>query len=257
MARRSSGEVSGQRSVKAATPRRAAVGEDEGEAPVRDAVRERLLQVARELFSKHGVDEVTVRTLAEAAGVNVAAVNYYFGSKDGLLLVLFRREARAIVEQRLARLREAENDEGPLSKRLELFVRALLEPALRLCLQPQVQSLYVPTLLRAATRGPIGFRAIADRENQSLQPFAAALGKMLPHLPVDEVYWRLHYLLGLEHSFIGDLERLKLLSNGVCDITDVDRMVERTVAFAAHGLAFELQGDSKAGRRGRQEAVRR
>ena len=83
----------------------------------RDPVRERLLSAACELFSRRGVDAVTVRDLAEAAEVNVAAVNYYFGSKDGLLLVLFRREARVIVEQRLARLREAEASEGLASFR--------------------------------------------------------------------------------------------------------------------------------------------
>lgn len=251
MATKSSGSATEPRAGRSSAKRQAAA--DESGAPVRDAVRERLLEVARELFARHGVDNVTVRTLAEVADVNVAAVNYYFGSKDGLLLVLFRREARVIVEQRLQRLREAEECKGPLSRQLELFVRALLEPALRWCLQPQVQSLYVPTLLRAVTRGQAGLRAIIERENQNLQPFAVALGKMLPHLPVDEVYWRLHYLLGLEHSFVGDLERLNLLSNGVCDTANVDRMVERTVAFATHGLAFEVASDlgapARAGRR--------
>jgi AcrR family transcriptional regulator len=207
-----------------------------GAATPRDPARERLLEVALGLFSERGVDTVTVRELAEAAEVNVAAVNYYFGSKDGLLLVLFRREAKLLVEQRQARLREAEACEGPLALQLELFVRALLEPVLRWCLQPHVRSLYVPTLLRAATRSQSELHSIMERESEALQPFAAALGRMLPALPAQEVYWRLHYLLGLEHSLISDLPRLKQLSNGLCDTADVDGIVARTVAFALNGL---------------------
>jgi AcrR family transcriptional regulator len=207
-----------------------------GPAAKTDRARERLLETARDLFGRQGVDEVTVRDLAEAANVNVAAVNYYFGSKDGLLLVLFRREAKLLVEQRLERLREAEASTGSQVERLELFVRALLEPVIRWCLQPHVRSLYVPTLLRAAAHGGSELRSIIERESQDLQHFASALGRMLPANSLEETYWRLHYLLGLEHSLISDLPRLKQLSNGLCDTTDVDRIVTRTVAFALHGL---------------------
>lgn len=224
-------------------------------AAARDPARERLLEVGQALFAQHGVDAVTVRALAEAAEVNVAAVNYYFGSKDGLLLVLFRREAKALVEQRMLRLRDAEACDGPLAQRLELFVRALLEPVLRWCLQPHVRTLYVPTVLRAAaTPGHGELAAITERESRDLQPFAAALRVMLPALSLEEIYWRLHYLLGLEHSLIGDLPRLKQLSGGVCDTTDIERIVARTLAFALHGLLPEAAArpPSATGRRGQR-----
>jgi AcrR family transcriptional regulator len=212
----------------------------------RDPARERLLEVAHELFSARGVDSVTVRELAEAAKVNVAGVNYYFGSKDGLLLVLFRREAKVLVEQRMKRLGEAECCEGPLTLRLELFVRALLEPVLRWCLQPRVRTLYVPTLQRAATRSHGDLQVIMERESENLQPFVAALGRMLPEIPPEEVYWRLHFLLGLEHSLIGDLPRLEQLSKGLCETTDIDRIISRIVAFALHGLVPETTASTVA-----------
>lgn len=205
----------------------------------RDPARERLLEVAKELFATQGVDAVTVRHLADAAAVNVAAVNYYFGSKDGLLLVLFRREAKVLVEQRRQKLLEFEGCRGPVTERLELLVRALIEPVLRWCIRPEVRSLYVPTLLRAALKGQSELRAITERESQDLQPFASALSGLLPELPRDEVYWRLHYVLALEHSLISGLPRLDQLSNGLCDTTDIDAIVDRTVRFALRGLAPE------------------
>ena len=47
--------------------------------------RERLLKAAREVFSQHNFQGATVREICRRAGANVAAVNYHFGSKDGLL----------------------------------------------------------------------------------------------------------------------------------------------------------------------------
>ncbi|MBM4309956.1 MAG: DUF1956 domain-containing protein [Deltaproteobacteria bacterium] len=47
-------------------------------------VRERLLQAAFEVFAEQGFKNTTVRDICRHAAVNVAAVNYYFGSKQGL-----------------------------------------------------------------------------------------------------------------------------------------------------------------------------
>lgn len=203
---------------------------------MRDPARERILEVAQELFATRGFDAVSVRELAQAAEVNLAAVNYYFGSKDGLLLVLFRREAKVLVERRLALLREAEAEGGPLAVQLDKWVRALIAPLLSWCLQPSVRSLYVPTLQRMATHDHPEMQAMAERESQDLQPFAAALARLLPDLPTEEVYWRLHYVLGLEHSLLSGLPRLHQLCGGVCDTADIQRMIERTVAFAVRAL---------------------
>ncbi|MEU5876767.1 TetR family transcriptional regulator [Spirillospora sp. NPDC047279] len=50
----------------------------------REATRARLLEAARDLFSEHGYDHVSVRMIAADAGANVALVNRYFGSKAAL-----------------------------------------------------------------------------------------------------------------------------------------------------------------------------
>ena len=58
------------------------------EAEIKSAseqTRARLLEAARETFSQHGFQGATVREICRRAEANVAAVNYHFGSKDGLL----------------------------------------------------------------------------------------------------------------------------------------------------------------------------
>ena len=53
--------------------------------------QKRILDAAEELFMQHGFEATSMRMLTTAAGVNLAAVNYHFGSKDALIEAVFRR----------------------------------------------------------------------------------------------------------------------------------------------------------------------
>jgi AcrR family transcriptional regulator len=72
-------------------PAKALSRKGKGAAPQLESSRERLLAVGTELFGRRGVDGTTIRDLAEAAGVNVAAVHYHFGGKDELYAVVIER----------------------------------------------------------------------------------------------------------------------------------------------------------------------
>ena len=51
-----------------------------------------ILQVAEKLFAEHGFDGTSIRMISKEAGINVAMVSYYFGSKESLLekLIIYR-----------------------------------------------------------------------------------------------------------------------------------------------------------------------
>src|SRR2546428_8080139 len=53
--------------------------------------RTRILDAAEELFMQHGFEGASMRMLTAKAGVNLAAVNYHFGSKHALIQAVFRR----------------------------------------------------------------------------------------------------------------------------------------------------------------------
>ena len=53
--------------------------------------RDRLLDVAERLFAEHGFDAVSLRAITTDAGANLAAVNYYFGSKEALIEAVVAR----------------------------------------------------------------------------------------------------------------------------------------------------------------------
>ena len=92
----------------------------------------RLLDAAEELFMQHGFEGASMRMLTARAGVNLAAVNYHFGSKDALIEAVFRRRLDPMNAQRLAELDrlEAEADGKPLAA--EAIIRAFLGASLRM-----------------------------------------------------------------------------------------------------------------------------
>ena len=90
-----------------------------------DKTRARILDVAEQLFAKHGMDGVSMRTLVARSKVNLASVHYYFGSKKELFEEVFARRARVITDKRLKMLAECRtaSDRPPLVNQiLEAFL---------------------------------------------------------------------------------------------------------------------------------------
>lgn len=85
-----------------------------------EQTRERLLNVARQVFSEQGFQGATVREICRRADANVAAVNYHFGSKDGLLA-----EALNFTQLKTLQTENAQVDACP-KVRLRLFIHAFL-----------------------------------------------------------------------------------------------------------------------------------
>ena len=95
------------------------------------ATPERVLDAAEELFARRGYAATSVRDITTAAGSNLAAVNYYFGSKHNLYRETMQRRLKAIRCQRLAALETVEScrgREGALAPTLRAFAEAFLAP---------------------------------------------------------------------------------------------------------------------------------
>src|SRR5690606_26584273 len=71
------------------------------------STKDRILGAAEELFAQHGFSGTSLRQVTALADVNIAAVNYHFGSKDNLVHEVFRRRMDVMSRQRLDRLRAA------------------------------------------------------------------------------------------------------------------------------------------------------
>ena len=212
-----------------------------------DQTRKAILEAAERLYADHGFADVTLRDIVAAADVNLAAVNYHFGSKDELIAELFVSRSLATNRERLNELRRAEQQGGGRAE-IDAILRALVGPTLRGCLGPdQERSPAARFMIRASIEAVAPIRRIKNREIDHLKKFAAAMRRSLPSCPDVEIYWGLHFALAMAHQTIRDSERLTRLSEGVCNLGDAEAVTERIVALAA----MALRRDERQGKPGR------
>src|SRR5450755_4590816 len=107
----------------------------EGSVMATDHTRTAILSAAERLYADRGFGDVTMRDIVAAAGVNLAAVNYHFGSKDELIAELFVTRSLATNRERLNELKAAELAGGGRAG-IAAVLRALIGPPLRGCLGP-------------------------------------------------------------------------------------------------------------------------
>lgn len=207
-----------------------------------DHTKAAILTAAETLWAERSFGEVTMRDIVAAAGVNLAAVNYHFGSKDELLADLFISRTTVLNRERFAELKAAE-EAGAGQPSVEAILLALVGPPLRWCLSPDLQrSAAARFMTRASVETVPPIKKIVDREFRHLQRFATALRKALPYREEVDIYWGLHFALAMIRQTVTDSERLRKLSGGLCDTSDTNDIIQRIVAVAGAALT----GDTRA-----------
>ncbi|MFC4467780.1 TetR/AcrR family transcriptional regulator [Streptomyces xiangluensis] len=200
------------------------------------STRDRLLDAAERLFAEHGFAATSLRTLTEAAGANVAAVNYHFGSKEGLLRAVAERAMASVNAERL-RLLEDLRASGHKPTAEEL-VRAFVATGASIVERSGERG---PTIARflgrvmfepdPAIRRLFGTE-VAPVEGQYLDALQAAL----PELPPDEVAFRYRAMVGLlglhQSGTLGDLHPWRPTETA----GDTDPETERLIALLTAGL---------------------
>jgi AcrR family transcriptional regulator len=217
-----------------------------------DHTRTAILAAAERLYADRGFGDVTLRDIVAAADVNLAAVNYHFGSKDELIAELFVSRSLATNRERLNELKAAEEAGGGRAD-IAAILRALVGPTLRGCLGPdRERSAAARFMIRASIESVAPIRRIKNREIDHLRKFAAAMRRSLPDRSEVDLYWGLHFALAMAHQTIRDSERLTKLSEGLCDLNNVAGIIDRIVAVSVVALAG---GETQA--RVTEPAVRR
>src|SRR5690606_41988824 len=88
---------------------------------------ERILDTAEVLFAQKGFAETSLRAITSKAGVNLAAVNYHFGSKEALIQAVFERFLRPFCTHLEGLLEELESVAEPVT--VERLLATLSESA--------------------------------------------------------------------------------------------------------------------------------
>lgn len=96
-----------------------------------ESTRERILRAAERIYAASGFHGMSLRDVTLLASVNLAAVNYHFGSKDKLIHALADRRLTPINTERLERLRRLREKHGSQAIPVRELVGALIDPMLK------------------------------------------------------------------------------------------------------------------------------
>jgi AcrR family transcriptional regulator len=204
--------------------------------------RTRILDAAEELFMQHGFEGTSMRLLTAKAGVNLAAVNYHFGSKDALIEAVFRRRLDPMNTERVAALERLENPSA------EDIIRAFVGPSLRLIEDAKGGGRnFIRLLGRTYTEPAKTIRAlIGQMYAPAMQRYKAALERALPQMPPDELVWRMHFMFGTLAYTLAATDTVQLIAG--CkpeDRHDARLLEDRLTAFLAAGLHAPLKTSIK------------
>ncbi len=198
--------------------------------------KEHILDVAEQLFAERGYAATSLRAITQQAGVNLGAVNYHFGSKETLLCDVFERRLAPLNAERLRRLDTLES--GTNGATLEAILNAFVAPVFSMGHQaPHLRETFMRLIGRLYTEPVDGLPALYERLlGKVLRRFVQALGRVLPACSSAELYWRMHFLVGmLIHPLMAGAE-LTTFTEGLCTFDDPTELTERVVAFAAAGM---------------------
>lgn len=205
------------------------------------STKQRILEAAENLFARHGFAGASLRQVTATAQVNLAAVNYHFGSKDRLIEEVFRRRLDELNARRLVALKRALARSKPT---LEDVLAAFIKPALELSLDRSGGQAFVRVLARAYAEYNERLRKfLSDNYGHVLKEFAAAFAALLPQLEKEELYWRLDIVAGALTYAMADFGVIKRRT-GQSERDYRERAAQHLIRFAAAGLR-ENVGDEE------------
>ena len=207
--------------------------------------RTRILDAAEELFMLQGFGGTSMRLLTAKAGVNLAAVNYHFGSKDALIEAVFRRRLDPMNVARIAALEALEAGGTPDA---DAIIRAFVGPSLRMMEDAKGGSRnFIRLLGRTYTEPAKAVRLlIGQMYAPTMERYKAALERALPQMPRDELVWRMHFMFGTLAYTLAATDTVQLIAG--CkpeDRHDARLLEERLTAFLAAGLHAPLKSSIK------------
>lgn len=197
--------------------------------------KQRILDTAERLFGENGYASVSLRQVIAEAEVNIAAVHYHFGSKEGLLDAVLLRKIGPVTKQRMENLDRVLAEAGSKAPCVEKVLEAFLLPTAAVA---QSNPTFVKLMGRMITEGMMPQIAEKHFRESGIQ-FVAALSRGLPHLSQDELMWRVHFMLGaMAHTMTGQ----PIMSFFAADPVDFSLRLRRLVKFLGAGFRAPAEG---------------
>ncbi len=209
--------------------------------------RRRILDAAEELFMQHGFEGASMRLLTTKAGVNLAAVNYHFGSKDALIEAVFQRRLDPMNAARIATLDKLEKEANGEPLAPEAIIRAFVGESLSMIEDAKNGGRnFVRLLGRTYTEPAKPIRTLIGRMYAgTMERFKAAFARALPDVQSNELFWRMHFMFGTLSYTLAATDTVQLIAGFKPeDRHDSQALQERLVQFLTAGLVSSTPGSS-------------
>ncbi len=195
-----------------------------------------LLEAAQRLFAANGFEKVSMRVLTQEAGVNLAAVNYHFGSKEGLIEAVVESYINPVNELRLQRLTDAEAEGTPgVETILDCFLRPVLESVRSSALSEKLFFQMMGRCMNDRGLGNLPATSIALFEKVTTR-YPVALQRICPQLKLEEILWRLHFTVGALIHVLIHTEGLRIVSRGKIGNPSVEGILTMVKSYCSAGI---------------------
>lgn len=199
--------------------------------------RDRILDAAERVFADKGLDGSSVRDITTAANVNLAAVNYHFGSKTGLIEAIFSRHLGPINTARIALLDRVEEQAGEGSPPIESVLDAFIRPVVMHHLAEHgANNAFMRLISRCLNEPPTHLEQLKHHFDEHMNRFHAAFSRALSDHSPSEIFWGVHFTIGIMHHTLHVLSHLHHLPFCPTESADAQTVVERLIVYTAAGM---------------------
>ncbi|MBV7317610.1 TetR/AcrR family transcriptional regulator [Shewanella sp. NIFS-20-20] len=207
----------------------------------RTDTKTRILDAAEKLFAERGFSETSLRLITSKAEVNLASVNYHFGSKKELIRAVLARYLDVFMPNASLQIGLCQQQNSPAS--LQQIFTSLVRPLLDL---NQLREDGTTIFLQLLGRGYIESQGhlrwfITTHYTEHLQNFVKAVSDSAPHIPPEEMFWRLHFTLGTIVFTMASADALReIAAADFNEQIDIEGVLKRVIPYMASGVSVEL-----------------
>lgn len=210
------------------------------------STRDRIVDVAERLFAEHGYNGVSLRTITATAGVNMAAVHYYFRTKEGLLRAIFEARVGRMNDERHALLQACVPADPQARPEVRAVLEAFIGPGMRVGQTEEGARFNRLSAICSVEPDPAVKNIVFGVHDDVGRLFVDILARACPHLTRDELYLRLQCVFGSMMYIRADNGRVARLMPDVratpVSAASVDLTLSRLLDFLAAGLAAPAAG---------------
>jgi len=198
--------------------------------------RDKLLDVAEQLFAKDGFDNVSIKDITDLANTRLASINYYFDTKENLFDEVIKRRAHILSAERLRALDEIRFDDKDSRDAVVSIIEAFVLPLLKKSVGGgQGWKSYCQLIARTAMHSFPANNLVGEFNATALR-FVESLGRALPSLNNKQAHYAFHFMLSSTLYIFTENERIDGMSGGQYKSSDLKDISTEMIQFIAGGL---------------------